>query len=194
MAYEHGESMDELASSEYPPESSPSSRETGTFRKRVGRNEAPFLSISQDEEHHVGLWRNIILVDFRGRIEGPMLRAIRSAVGQALLRHPEGVGLVFIAEEGCRPPAIGLRDEMLAMRQETCDRTLAIGYVIRFDGFVASALRGAITGTQIIARSQFPEKVFKQPEQAANWLAPQCGLESPFDQQRLKRMLKHVLR
>lgn len=167
--------------------------QTGSFRSLSRLSDVSLTTTSEGEGHHIAAYRNVVFVDFSTRIELGMLRDIDRTVKEVLRRHPDGVGLIFIAEEGCRPPPISLRKEMIAMRQRTCDRTLAIAYVIRFDGFGASALRGAITGTQIVTRSTFPEKVFAKPAPGLDWLFPHCGFDSPFDLKRCHRMMEDVI-
>lgn len=83
---------------------------------------------------------------------------------------------------------------MLALRRRTADKTLGIAFVLRGEGFAASALRGAITGIQIVIRSNFPEKVFGEPEPGLEWLVPHCGIESPADQSEAHRALAELLR
>lgn len=168
-------------------------RHSGMVPRMVMSSGVPIGLGSRDETHYIAIWRNIMFAGFSGSVESHMLRSMGAAVLHQLERYPSGIGLVVVAEPGCRPPAAALREEMLALRRRTVDRTLGIAFVLRGEGFAASALRAAITGIQIVIRSSFPEKVFSDPSQGIDWIAPHCGVDAPADLSECHRAMQSLL-
>lgn len=164
--------------------------DSGTFPRMVMSDGIPIGMASHDDTHYVALWRNIMFAGFSSAVESHMLHSMGEAVGHQLQRYPSGIGLIVVAEPGCRPPPVALRDEMLALRRRTVDQTLGIAFVLRGEGFAASALRAAITGIQIVIRSNFPEKVFREPSAGIDWIAPHCGVDAPADLSECHRAMR----
>lgn len=88
------------------------------------------------------------------------------------------LGTMVVIEGKVRPPDPMVRAAMQDLMRRFEERTLALAYVIRADGFGGAAARAAVTGMLLFNRPKYPFKVFSNIRDGVLWAASKPGLSA----------------
>lgn len=142
------------------------------------RSEAPAIHVS-DAVHVSATWNDLLLVCWRKAPTLAALDDVHEATRRLLIAHPDGVGVLGIAQSGM--PMIGA-----AERKRAADLLKDFGKTMRFlasviegDGFWAGTTRSVMTAITLMARPPCPTKIFSTVTDAAGWMAPSLGAPAP---------------
>lgn len=100
------------------------------------------------------------------------VRALDEVAAGRIARFPRGVSGVQLVMHNAGMPTAGARAALVEAASRWAGRTAAVAVVIEQAGFFGSAMRSAVTGIQMLAKAEFPIKVFGTTRNAAEWLAP----------------------
>jgi len=106
-------------------------------------------------DYAVGVWRNVLVVDWRIRTTGDGARDVHFRLQRLARAYPEGVFyLAFVAEQAS-PPDFEARQTLANMLK--AGRSILAGSVV-FDGagLRGAFVRGVATGLVMLARPSFP--------------------------------------
>jgi hypothetical protein len=106
-------------------------------------------------DYTVGVWRNVLVVDWRERTTGDGARDVHFRLQRLARTHAEGVFyLAFVAEQAA-PPDFEARQTLANMLK--AGRSILAGAVV-FDGagLRGAFVRGVATGLVMLARPSFP--------------------------------------
>ncbi len=78
--------------------------------------------------------------------------------------------LLSVIDATMPPPDQVARAEMARVMKGRGTRVSAVGHVVIGSGFQAGAVRAALVGMTLLARSEYPMKVFPKPGLAVDWL------------------------
>lgn len=94
--------------------------------------------------------------------------------------YPNGFAKLIVTPGGTPMPSSEGRDAINRLSREFASSTLALGLVFEGDGLWLSSMR-IITRTMMLAvPKSFPQTIFATVDEAARWLALQCGSEAHF--------------
>lgn len=129
-----------------------------------------------DRNQALVTWDHLVLVIWRGICDGPAVQRLEQAGMEALRRHPDGVALMGVVEPTAIPPAGAMRAASAAANDRLARHGLVgVAGVLTQSGFAGSVVRGVITGLTLLARSDYPFKVFENHSGAAAWLSRQLA-------------------
>jgi hypothetical protein len=125
-----------------------------------------------DKHQATFVWKNVVVVAWRGICDAPAIRRIEHAATVALDAFPGRTVVIGIVEPGGVAPS----EEMRVLSAATNDRLAqkgVIGFagVFSQSGFFGSVVRGVVTGLTLLSRYAYPFKVFAGHREAVSWLA-----------------------
>lgn len=129
-----------------------------------------------DRNQALFTWKNVGVVIWRGTADAAAVRRIEYAATELLSRHPERMVIMGIVETTAVPPS----EEMRVLSAATNDRlaqrgAIAFAGVFAQSGFFGSVVRGIVTGLTLLARNNYPFKVFSGHREAIVWFADMLG-------------------
>ncbi|HEY7954551.1 MAG TPA: hypothetical protein VII38_04625 [Polyangia bacterium] len=138
------------------------------------RTETPAIHVS-DAIHVNATWHELLLVCWR---QSPTLAAlddVHEATRRLLVAHPEGVGVLGIAQSGM--PMIGAAERGRAadLLKDFGKKMRCLASVIEGEGFWAGTTRSVMTAITLMARPPCPTRIFSTVSDAAGWMAPSLG-------------------
>lgn len=96
--------------------------------------------------------------------------ATRDLQVTALAQRPTGIGIILVIDGVPNLPSSGLRAYAAKMAAQYSEGVLAHATVMTGEGFTMSALRSALTGIFIMARSPYPRAVVGDVEAAMEFM------------------------
>jgi serine/threonine-protein kinase len=105
----------------------------------------------------------------------------RSALMEALERHPQGMGLFSIIQARAkvkRPPEPGPTKALMEVLVEASPRLTGIATVIEIDGFMGALVRAVFSGMLPFRPRRLPVSHFRDARAAAQWLSKYVPLGS----------------
>lgn len=129
-----------------------------------------------DRNQALFVWKNIAVVVWRGTTDAAAVRRLEYAATEVLSRYPDRMAIMGIVETTAVPPS----EEMRVLSAATNDRlaqrgALAFAGVFAQSGFFGSVVRGIVTGLTLLARHNYPFKVFSGHREAIAWFADVLG-------------------
>ena len=117
------------------------------------------------------------------RIEGMLTKQVVDATRrlqiEALRQRPKGIGIILDLGERPSLPSGEVRDYATRMAARYPEGILAHVTILGGEGFVASALRSALTGIFLVARSPYPRAVVGSASEAAQAARMHLGTSAP---------------
>jgi hypothetical protein len=110
-------------------------------------------------------------------LDAPQAEQVRifSRVGAShARRHPGGAALVNLIVSGTPSFSEEVRDGIVKL-MKVPDMFRLGAHLVLLDGLKGSAVRAFISTAMLVGRPPIPNKVFGDPESAANWLLPQLA-------------------
>ena len=107
------------------------------------------------QDYAVGVWRNVLVVDWRQRTTGDGARDVHFRLQRLARSHAEGVFYLAFVAERAAPPDLEARQTLANMLR--VGRSILAGAVV-FDGagLRGAFVRGVATGLVMLARPAFP--------------------------------------
>jgi hypothetical protein len=95
--------------------------------------------------------------------------------------YPQGLGQMIVLEASSFEHTLSSETRAMAatMAKEFAPHTRALAYVIEGEGFRVAAVRMALSGFRLVSRADHPERVFRGPEEGAQWLSEQMSGINP---------------
>lgn len=106
-------------------------------------------------DYTVGVWRNVLVVDWRQRTTGDGARDVHFRLQRLARTHTEGVFYLAFVSEQASPPDFEAR-QILATMLKTGRSILAGAVVFDGAGLRGAFVRGVATGLVMLARPSFP--------------------------------------
>lgn len=119
----------------------------------------------------VGSWRGHTLAIWEGTLTLRAAEAAARVVRRNVRARPRGSAYVAVLGSSLELPDAEFRQVFIQLGQELRDELRCIAAIIEGKGFVASALRGVVTGIGLAARLDHPLRCFATAEEAALWVA-----------------------
>jgi hypothetical protein len=106
-------------------------------------------------DYTVGVWRNVLVVDWRERTTGDGARDVHFRLQRLARTYPDGVFYLAFVSEHAAPPDFDARQTLANMLK--AGRSILAGAVV-FDGagLRGAFVRGVATGLVMLARPSFP--------------------------------------
>lgn len=86
---------------------------------------------------------------------------------------PSGLGFMFCARAGVRPPDQELRERVMGVVKKVSPNLRAMGWVVLGQGFMPAAVRSIFAALMLGIRAKYPTKVFSEVEPGIAWIAAQ---------------------
>jgi hypothetical protein len=123
---------------------------------------------TEQDDFCCGLWRNLFISDFRTTASVESLYAVMKWQAEACKRNPSGIATLSMVGPGPLPNA-EVRKVSEEVNQLNQTGVLSVALVVEVTGFVGSALRGIITGLNMVKKTPYPIKVFDTTDKAVPW-------------------------
>jgi hypothetical protein len=120
----------------------------------------------------VAVWRNVLVTVGLGAMPIEDLAMIGREHERICERYPGGLCSLTIIPAGSRAgiPNAEFRAAAARMTEEWEPRFLGVARVIEADGFAGSAIRGVVTGIDLVSGTRAPTGVFRARAEAGRWL------------------------
>jgi hypothetical protein len=136
--------------------SGPSGEAASSSERERATERSPFTFVT---------WENVFVAVWRRAATEESVRLLAER-GQGL---PGKRCAVHIIESGAGLPTAGTRAALGRLMQDRESRLACLAIVLCGEGFWASAVRGVLTGVQLLA-PKLPMRFFSDPEAVAQWL------------------------
>lgn len=100
----------------------------------------------------------------------PAVLSLEPLAAKRIASFPRGVSGVQLVTHAAGMPTAGARNALAAQGRKWAKETAAVAVVIEHTGFFGSAMRSVVTGIQLLAKAEFPIRVFASLQEAADWL------------------------
>jgi hypothetical protein len=119
----------------------------------------------------VGSLDGFTLMRTFGRATAEDLRAMLKAHRAALAHRPQGVGSMVIMDPATSIPEEGARRVAVELASKMTEQVAASATIVLGEGFWASAMRGVLTTTLLLAKfRQHPNRVFGDELEGLEWV------------------------
>jgi hypothetical protein len=125
---------------------------------------------SDSDSYAFYTWQNIMIACWSKRATGPAIEKIARLREAMNVQHPEGVSVVYLIADQAGLPTAEARDGVRKLMQRYSKQRACLAIVVFGEGFWASAMRAAIAGVHLLARSTFPMRVCGRVEDVVEWL------------------------
>jgi len=116
-------------------------------------------------------WEDVFFLVWRGPATVPRAKRVAEFFGAFSNARPGGVGLMTVVNPEA-PPPVGEAREIFAQTMRAASTKVRVSsYYIPIEGFKGAAIRGALTGLNLLARNPFSTRAFLTIPEAANWFA-----------------------
>ena len=132
--------------------------------------------VEADHDHAVGTLHNLLIIVWRRETLASAVERAAVILRVLLLRFPDGVGLLQVAEPTTTPPDSAARGALGKMLKEgekgegkkgiVCSAVVYTG-----TGFWMAAARAFVTGMTMLSKLGFPHVIFATVPEAADWHA-----------------------
>lgn len=124
------------------------------------------------ELHCVATWRNVLFTNWRGVVLEEPLGATRAISFALAAVYPEGVAVYNVIERGIPMPEARVRALASEIIRDTGDHLRCTATTVVGEGMWASMARAALAGITLFGRHRHPQRIFGDPGEAAEWVAP----------------------
>jgi hypothetical protein len=150
-----------------PPNKSPSSDSIAT---PIPWAERPIITFA-GEGCVMGHWQGVMSSVWSTRATLELVAELEKLLVAASERHPKISSVHLITSSFSLPPA-DVRAKLGTLTQRYGDRLACSATMLGGTGFWASAIRGAVTGIQVLDLHRRRQRVFANLEELAKWVAP----------------------
>lgn len=134
--------------------------------------------VGRDDDHGVGVWRNLLIVVWRKETRAPSVDAVSAVLGQLAKAHRD-VALLQVIEEAAAAPDVNARRAISNMLKQHGGGIRCSAVVYEGDGFRAATLRAVVTGIALLSKPIYPHVVFASTISAINWTARHYSHDGP---------------
>jgi len=131
-----------------------------------------------DEQHGVGVWRNLLIAVWRTETRAPAVDRVSAVLGKLARTHRD-VALLQVIEEGATAPDADARRAISNLLKQHGSVIRCSAVVYEGDGFRAATLRAVVTGIALLSRPLYPHVVFASTISAINWTARHYSHDGP---------------
>ena len=117
-------------------------------------------------------YKNVHVILWYASADGAAIDALDEATVPRVREYPSGISSIHVVLPSTGLPNSAARDGLVRSGKRWAANLACVGVVIERKGFWASAMRGAVTGIQLLAPRTFASQVFDSLEQVAEWLPP----------------------
>lgn len=133
-------------------------------------------SVYVDADHAIAVCGNVVL-SYSAKPPNPhYLKAWTLAMDELVVRLEAQVSVVTIIRSGTRTPDEPSRLAIRTTISRHMDDIGAFAFVVEGEGFMAAAMRSALSLMNLTARYKFPQKVFATMSEAAPWVLAQSRM------------------
>jgi len=125
--------------------------------------------VSVEPTHCVAHWNNVMITFWHAAIDRAVLQKTMEATRKLLVTYPEGIHSLGFIEHGAPMPSPETREVAVELMNLMAGKLRSEAIVISGDGFWAGAIRSVVMGFKVFSRSNHPQKVFAQLEEAVVW-------------------------
>jgi hypothetical protein len=122
----------------------------------------------QTTDHAFGTWHHLVIVVWKRETTVRALMSIGALVRALAKERGTQVGLLSIVEDGAPLPSAEARKVTAEQLHGAPINLSAMAF--EGQGFRAAAVRGAITGIGLLARTPYPHRTFGTVKDAAVWI------------------------
>lgn len=127
-------------------------------------------TVHVDDKHAVGVWRNDVLVIWRGETEARAVERLRGVLNRVAMQQGMKLGILqYVLPDAPIPTSKEVREQLALMLQEARRTVACSAMVAPGTGFRIAAGRAMVTGLTMLVRPGFPHVVFSTLEEAAEW-------------------------
>lgn len=126
--------------------------------------------VYRDVHHGTVVLANLIVTFGRNEPSIALLDNFVDSAKRLRVSHAKLVAMIVI-ESAAKPPSDEIRAATSRALHSVGPDMLAMAHVIEGKGFVAAALRGAVTTLSLLNRFPFPIHAFGEVDEAASWLS-----------------------
>ncbi len=124
---------------------------------------------SSTSDYAIGTWGDVLIMVWRGQANTESATAFARELARFASTREEGIGLISIILKSASIPKADARKVMANVLGET--RIAVSTAVMEGSGFRASAVRGFVQGLSMLARNDYPHKVFGTIDESGKWFA-----------------------
>ena len=125
-----------------------------------------------DVDYCVGTWRNVLLTNWRDKVQADPLESTRALSFGLRDRYPDGIVVYNVIEHGIPMPDPDVRELASEILGQTGGHVLCTATMIIGEGIWAGMARAALATITLFARTPHPQRVFATLEDAAEWACP----------------------
>ena len=128
--------------------------------------------LHREADFALATFGDIFMTIWRDKTTMEGVRASRSAVEAFSAGRRREIGMLTIVEPGAPIPARAERTALADYLRAVSDSIKVSALVYEGEGFHAAAVRSLVTGLTLIARQDYPHRVFDSVDKAAVFMAP----------------------
>jgi hypothetical protein len=117
-------------------------------------------------------YKNLNVIVWYGSASGAAIEMIDEVTATLVRDCPTGISSIHVVLPTSGLPSAEARDGLVRSGKRWAAQLACVGVVIERKGFWASAMRGAVTGIQMLIPRTYASQVHDSLEQAAEWLPP----------------------
>ena len=152
-----------------------------------------------DHDVAIGTGNDLYVVIWRDRTTHEGIHAIAQTFSDYARNRAREIALITIIEQNAKMPSSECRTELAQTLAATSPYVLISAVAFEGSGFVAAGIRSVVIGLTMLARQEFPHRVFSTVALAADWIEAEhlssrktfksCELQSQVTS--LRRLVMH---
>jgi hypothetical protein len=128
------------------------------------------VAAERPAEMLMAAYKNVNVIVWYASASAEAIEMLDEATVARVRDWPGGISAIHVVLPSSGLPSAEARDALVRSGKRWGDNLACVGVVIERKGFWASAMRGAITGIQMLAPRTFLSQVHDSLEQVAEWL------------------------
>jgi hypothetical protein len=125
-----------------------------------------------DTDHVAGSFGNFGIFIWRFRTLTEAVKAGAEMMRELQNRYPQGVGLVQVVEPTGTAPDAECRKALAELLERGRNAIRCSSVIYEITGFKGAAMRSVVSTLSLIARTDFPHRVFASTTEALQWQVP----------------------
>lgn len=113
---------------------------------------------------------NSCVLIWRAAMNAERFSLQRESMERVAHAYPGETDVLCIIEPGAEPPSPEQRVAMSALLTKLAPKLRCIAYVVEGSGFRAAAVRGVLSGIELMRRNSYTTRYFATVEQATTWM------------------------
>jgi hypothetical protein len=130
------------------------------------------IALERPSEMLMATYKNVNIIVWYAAASGEAVEMLDEATVARVRDCPSGISAIHVASHTAGLPSAEARDGLVRSSKRWSAHLACVAVVIERKGFWASAMRGAVTGIQMLAPRSFVSQVHDSIEQATEWLPP----------------------